>query len=484
MKRLIALLISYALALYPISSYATESTGTITSATFTVSADSATPIANPDRYEAYWAGGDLVSSYDSASVAAGFTAGYRLLGCYVGLSAFRTSSISGAWLTSFQSRLDSIRSAGMKCVLFFNYDDNSGTGVDATATQIVSHLAQLKPYFRANADVIPYARAGFIGAYGEWWGSQSGNTCGFQSGTTTCATANANKLLVKNALMDAFHPYTFVQFRYPADNMIWYPTVLTSNQKYNGTSQSRSGFHNDCMLSGVGTTPNEEDTGTWRAGGSGTSFSIAAKKAYMDSMTSYTPYGGETTNGCDAPLRTSCAEARTDFSRWHLTWFNTTASSMSSFRNAWSSGGCVNELANLMGYRLQYSEVSHQSTATAGQTVTFTVLVRNVGYSRVHQPYKIQAVMVRSGGGASDVVCNSRVDLRNIPPQSLSYSTVTVNCATGIAGTWNVHIRVPSIFSTTQSAAFAVRPANTNSGGQTWDSTNYRWTTGTTIVVS
>lgn len=462
--------------------HATESTGSPISASFTVSSDSATPIPNPDRYEASWAGSDIINSYDAASVAAGYTAGYRLLGCYVSVSSFVNVPLSAGFLSTFQSRMDSIRAAGMKCVLFFDYGRSEPT-FDASATQIVAHLAQLKPYFRANADVIPYARAGFIGAYGEWWGSSNNNSCGYLSGSTTCTVANANRLLVKNALMDAFHPLTFVQFRYPSDTMIWYPTVLTSNQKYNGTAQSRIGMHNDCLLSGGG-SDGKGDSGTWNDGGGGTGYTLAQKKAYMDALTNYAPYGGETTDGCQAPLRTTCAEAIADFSRWHMTWMNVTAGSMNLFRSGWSSGGCTNQLANLMGYRIQYNSVSHQGTATAGQTVTFTVSVRNVGYSRVHHPYKIQAVMVRSGGGASNIVCNSRVDLRTLPPQTTTYSTITISCTTGIAGTWNVHLRIPSIFPNTQTKDFAIRPANTDSGGQAWDSTNYRWTTGTSIVVS
>lgn len=90
-------------------------------------------------------------------------------------------------------------------------------------------------------------RAGFIGAYGDG-PSQSGNSCGYNSGSTTCATADANRLIIRDALVANVPPATQIGFRLPNDLQKWYPTA---------TGNGRVGMHNDCFLAGP------DDSGTY-----------------------------------------------------------------------------------------------------------------------------------------------------------------------------------------------------------------------------
>jgi hypothetical protein len=484
LKKFIALLCAYALALFPLPSQAVESTGTPVSMTYVALGDNAAPIANPDRYEGQWAGGDIVASYDAASVASSFSAGYRLLKCHVNLVAFRTTAISGAFLSSLQTQLNLIRSAGMKCILDFTYNQDS-SGLDATAAQIASHLGQLKTTLYANADVIPYLKAGFIGAWGEWHSSTSGNSCGYNpnGGVPPCPNTSvaANRVTVRDALLLNVHPLTAVQFRYPSDVMDWYPTPLATAQAYNGSAQARTGHGNDCMLS-------NQDSGTWGDSGSGgASYTGAQKMSYVDTTTLNVPYGGETTDGCAAPLKLTCNEAFTDFARWHLSWLMTTANSMNSFRTAWAAGGCTNKIANLMGYRIEYRTLIHQGSANRGESITATLTLRNVGWSRVHRPFRVQLVMTMAG--QPSIICPARVDLRSLPPQATAYSTIAIPCtipANAVVGVRQVHLRIPDIWPNTQSnAAFAIRPAIAATGTlDGWDPTNFRWVTGLAVTVN
>lgn len=478
MKRVLSLLLCYALMFAPLGVYAAESTGTPTQATFTANTSNSVILPNPERGPKTWAGADLVLSFDGGSVTSSFSSGYRISSCRIALTQFRTSAIDAGWLTTLQTRFNSVRAAGMKCRVWFYYDDSNG-GNDATSTQIIAHIAQLKPILRTNADIIPVAYAGFVGAYGEWWGSQAGNTCGFQS-VVDCATANPRKVAIKNALLDAYHPQTLIMFRYADDLKMMYPTAITASQMSNGTAQSRIGAHNDCPLSGG------NDTGTYGSA-AGTGTSVATLQAYTTEVGKYVAYIGEIANNCQTPQRLTCAEARADFSRWNWSMLKNTPvdSSSSNWWNQWAAEGCTNEIINTLGYRLILNGISHQSTANRGDSITASVTLRNVGWARVLQPRKIQLVLTNGG---NTIVCNSRADLRNLPPQASTNSTITIPCLIpggAATGTWTAHIRMPDPWpSLAGTAAFAIRPSNTDAGGASWSAANFRWTTGTTVVVS
>jgi hypothetical protein len=104
-----------------------------------------------------------VNGFDLASVQSAYNAGQRLVFAKVQLDSYRTSDLPSSFLSSLSARFASVRSAGMKVSLLFNYDFGAG-GNDASPAQIKRTSEQLKPVLEANADVIPFMRAGFIGA--------------------------------------------------------------------------------------------------------------------------------------------------------------------------------------------------------------------------------------------------------------------------------------------------------------------------------
>lgn len=459
---------------------AAESSGAPTSATFAGMDVNASVLPNPDRGWAAWSGSDLVTAYDGGSVRSAYSNGNRLAYCTVQIGAFRGTSISASFLSGLQSGFDAIRSAGMKCVLLVAYDVYGGSGNDDTAANIVHHIGQLAPLLRGNADVIAFVKAGFIGSYGEWWGSSNGNSCGYQSGNTSCATANVNRAAVRDALLAAVHPLTEVQFRYPDDQVQWNATVLPALSAFSGSSQSRIGFHNDCQLSAA------NDSGTWNGPVSG--WSAAALQSYESSLTNYTPYGGELSSSCAAPHRTSCADALADWSKYHLTYLKD-SNDFQDYKAQWAAEGCTNQLSNMMGYRLQLDSVTHQSTAHAGDSISVVVSMRNLGWSRLFSPRRLvaQACLV-----ASPYTCyggTSPTDLRMLLPQATSSSTVMAPITIPVgaaAGAYQIRLSVPDIWPRTAALRpFAIRFANANgAAGQSWNDTSGYMTTGTTLTVN
>ncbi|MES1256180.1 MAG: DUF4832 domain-containing protein, partial [Acidobacteriota bacterium] len=430
--------------------------GVQTSATFS---GTTTDYPHPDRGFYGWAGGDLVSSFDLGSVQSAYSAGQRLVLGTVQLGSYRTSDLPASFLSSLGSSLGALRSAGMKATLKFSYDETAG-GNDASAAQIKRHLEQLKPVLAANADVIPYMRAGFIGAWGEWHSSQSGNSCGYNSGSTSCATADANRAIVRDALLANVPSTTQIAFRFPADVQKWYPSA---------TQQSRAGAHNDCFLAGP------TDSGT---------YTDSSQRPYVQSLSANTAFGAETCDNAETPLRSTCADILNEGDQYHLAWLNSNYSP--TFINAWKSGGCYSQVSRSMGYRLQLDALSHDTQVARGGSVAVAVDLRNVGWARMFSARQLVVTLKHKTSGA--LITGAAGNLSTLASQSSSSTRISVGVsipAGAQTGDYDVYLSAPDAFSSTAgNPSFAVRFANADSGAQAWDASTARFKVGTTLTVN
>jgi hypothetical protein len=336
------------------------------------------------------------------------------------------------------------------------------SSIDASSAQIVKHLQQLKPVLATNADVIPYMRAGFIGAYGEWWGSASDNSCGWMSGSTPCDVANANRATVRDALIANVPSTTQIGFRYPADLMRWYP---------NATQQTRVGMHDDCFLAGP------SDTGT---------YPDAASRDYAKALTVGAAFGGETCDNGEAPARTDCADILSEGAQYHLAWLNVNYAP--SYIGAWKSGGCYDEVSRSMGYRIQLDAVSHVSQVSRGGTATISVEMRDVGWARMFVARSLVVTLRHRNSGA--LITGAGGDLGSLAPQATSSTTLPVQVvipAGADVGDYDVYLSAPDIFpSTVDKPDFSVRFANADDEGrgQMWSAAEARFKLGTTLTVN
>lgn len=413
---------------------------------------SAADLPNPERGWYTWASSDFGASLDVGAVDAAYGQGIRLMYAMVDLQAFRTAPLSQPFLTALSARLATLRAHGMKAVLRFVYD-YTAAGNDATATQISSHLQQLAPVLAANADAIAVFQAGFIGAWGEWHSSKNSNSFGYMTNAgVTEQQADANRLIVRDALLSAVPADLPVAFRYPGDLIKWYPSA---------TQQARAGLHNDCWLAGP------SDTGTYAS---------QAERSYIAALSENATFGGET---CDASsqLRTSCSDVRAEGARYHLAYLN--REYFDGFFTAWMSGGCFDEVTRAMGYRLQLDAVRHPARARPGQVVRVEVALRNVGWAKVFSPRPL--VVRLSGGGAHA----SQALLSSLPAQATTSTTVSVDVVMPMtAGDSALELAVPDVHATTSGdPRFAIRFANTDDGSQRWNATSATFATGTRITV-
>ena len=496
-KRLKFKILLWVLLMWSVVAGAAESTGTPVNATFTSLSQSAALLPNPEKGKADYAGGDFVGSFDQGSAQSAFNAGTRLAFCQLDISAFRTTAISSTWLNTFQTNLNTIRSMGMKCMMVFAY--GFGGNPDTDITHILQHVAQLKPYLLANADVIPFLKNGFIGQYGEWWGSSNGNSCGYAAFTTggtaiSCTTtdanflpAMANRASLRDALLSSTNPQlTSLGARYPTDIQRWFPTALTAQQAFTGSKQSRIGMHNDCAL---GTGGGNQDSGTW-LDAYGAGLSQSQFQSYVAQIAQFVAYFGELSNSCGT-LQTDCPTGAAYMAKYHAAAFKIIGSDGAPFVTGWTNGGCLNQMLNQMGYWVQLDSVSHQGTAVHGQSVTFNVGLRNLGNGPILTPRKLTATLctVAGCGSGNVVTCAAHLDMRAVPSQGTSSFNIVIGgvtpCTIPNAGTYQVYLSIPDATATNANVrAFKIQFGNSNSGGQVWDNTNGWMSTGTTIVVS
>lgn len=413
---------------------------------------------NPDRgfySSAQW---DFLADWDPAAVQGAWSAGRRLLMARVQLDAWRDTDLPPSLLAQLSQQLEQVRAAGMKVTLLFNYDF-SEAGQDASSERIRQHLRQLKPVLEAHAAVIPFMRAGFIGAWGEWHASASGSSCIGDPDAVACLAAQAHRLIVRDALLDNVPETTQIGIRYPADLMRWYADPQ---------QQRRLGLHNDCFLSGP------SDTGT---------YGDESERDYAAAVTRRAAFGGETCENGELPVRSSCADILSEGARYHLAWLN--ADYAPSVVAGWKEQGCLARVSSLMGYRLQLDALTHAGQAARGEELVFDVDLRNVGWSRLFTPRRLVVSLQHRETGA--VWSAAAGDLRDLPAQATSSSRLRARMSPppeARPGIYEVWLGVPDIFEATESdPRFAVRFANTDAadGQQAWSVAQGRFRTGTLV---
>jgi hypothetical protein len=411
-------------------------------------------IPNPERGIDSW--GPNLHSTTLSTLQTYYNQGKRVLVSRTNIGAYRTTAFPQSYLDQLTAGFAAYRQAGMKVGLTFMYTDQQD-GLDATTSMIQTHLAQLKPILAANADVIAYMHAGFIGAWGEW---------GFSSSNGS-PPSDSSRAAVRDALLANVPSSIIVQFRQPDVVRSWYPTPLTAAQAFNGSAQARVGLHNDCWFGSI------YDVGTYNPDPTGL-------RAYAQQLSQFTPWGGETcgsltTQGTRSPL--------VEGPQYHL----------SNLRDDWGpvmqwDAATMTTLKTYMGYRFQLDDISHVGAASAGSTVTMNVNVRNVGWARIFSARKLVVTLVNKSTGAT-IKGTGSTDLRTLAPQATSSTLVPVSVtipSTAAKGEYDVMLSMPDVYATTgNDVRYSVRFANADNAGlnQAWNASSGRFKVGTTFTV-
>jgi hypothetical protein len=261
--------------------------------------------------------------------------------------------LDGPLLDQISANFAAARAAGIKLLPRFYYQADLSTGSnDATLERALGHIQQLAPLLAENADVIAALHAGFVGAWGEWHGS------------TTGLHEQTPREQILAALLGVVPASRMVLVRRPSFKSLALPGgPLTDATAFDGSALSRVGHLNDCFLA------SDSDSGTYQAAG---------EKAYAAADSAFTAVDGET---CAVnPPRSECASALVELALHH--WSALNIDYNEDVLDSWRSGGCFDQIACRLGYRLALLGYSFPETVARGQVLSLLLSIVNDGYAR------------------------------------------------------------------------------------------------------
>ena len=417
-------------------------------------------IVNPER--GFW----RFASDDFAKVTQGELSDIRAAGlsmayAVVRLDEFRNKPLSKRLLNSLDLAFAKTRRSGLKLILRFtyNYPENEHdylNAKDAPLAIVLRHLTQLKPTLERNADVVAVLQAGFIGAWGE--GHTSSNRL----------TTPANKATIRDALLAVLPEGRMLQWRYPGDVINWSPAPPPAGEL------ARIGLHNDCFMSST------TDVGTY----SERPKVREAQRAYAADLSRATLFGGETCDVGSGSERMTCADILAEGADFHLTTLNRDYSAK--FIAAWRRGGCLDEVARAMGYRLVLKAATAPERAQRGDVVRAVLRLRNEGWARLYNPRPFRLVAVHRDSGRRFVV-ETAGDIRAVEPELPAPTRFRFAWrvpADAPAGVYDLAAALPDAApSLGEDPAYAVRFANGSGSGFGWDGGTGSYRLGLTVTV-
>lgn len=414
--------------------------------TFTV--DTSTSILNPERgfHADYGAG----SGSQLANVRG---QGYTLNRTYFRLDDYRTANIPTSLLNSYTTFFGLARSAGIKCIIRWSY--NSGYQDDAPLNWVLTHIQQLGPIWRDNADVIAVLQGGFIGAWGEWHSSTNG------------LTSASNMRTILEAILAELPDSRMAQVRTPGYMRNMYGnTPLAFDDRFLGGVLARMGFKNDCFQT------NSSDAGT---------YNNQADRDYANAMAVLTCTGGETCEVGGLNSWNDCAPSMATLALQGWDYLND--SFYAPVLSKWETAGCKATIARLLGHRLALTHAILPTTIAAGAPMTVRLTMQNTGYGKVYNPRPIDLVLVGPGGPfTTRLTADAR---RSLPLGGQTASMqFTANAPAGLQANqaYAAHLRLPDASaSIAADNRYAIQLANT---GGLYDANTGRHNLGATLMAA
>ncbi|MES1971080.1 MAG: DUF4832 domain-containing protein [Pseudomonadota bacterium] len=425
--------------------------------------------ANPERGFYKPIGTDLANLTEH-EVSEAYAHGYRLLYAQINLEAYRDSDIPDAVLAELDAAFALARRGGIKLIVRAVYNDPHGEtdyrdAKDAPLPRVLLHLAQLKPVWARNVDVIAFVQAGFVGAWGEWHTSSND------------LASPGNRDQIMRGLLDAAPASRFVQFRDPRYIQGWVPVAPLPPAAL--STNFRIGFHNDCFMASA------TDVGTFDTDPK----ARAAQQHYVDLLGDVAPVGGETCNASDeqgAAPRTSCAAIRNEGRRYNLTYLNDSYYRQA-FHERWIAEGCMAEVRQKMGYRIELVRATHPAHSVPGARMTLDMVVRNTGWARIFNRRAVEILLRDPASGRVRRISASGADPRSWTPGRDSAASLALALPDDLAaGTYELWFALPDPDRRLAGdPRYAIRVANADdqAHGQRWDAVLGAFDLGTTVAI-
>jgi hypothetical protein len=180
---------------------------------------------------------------------------------------------------------------------------------------------------------------------------------------------------ILSAVLAAMPDTRMVLVRRPSFKSLAFPGgPLTEATAFDGSALSRVGHLNDCFLASA------SDSGTYQGDD---------EKDYAAADSAFTAVDGETcaTN----PPRSECASALAELALHH--WSTINIDYNGDVLDGWRSGGCFDEIACRLGYRLALLGYGFPESVARGEVLSFLLSIVNDGYARPFNARPLQLVL-------------------------------------------------------------------------------------------
>ncbi len=374
-----------------------------------------------------------------------------LIRLYFLIDEFIDRPISDEALTTIEANFTAAREAGVKVIPRFAYnfpEENYQDAVDANLETILAHLDQLEPIFERNSDVIAYMNLGFIGAWGEWH-SSSNNHVDDENGRQV----NDNTRAIVDKIFEVLPETRMATLRYPIYKQQLYGNdpLPMGAEVFSGSQKARMGALNDCFLA------SDTDFGTYPSSAQADREAI---KDYLNADNLYVPMGGETCNADErAQPFIGCDNAKAELER--MRWSALHNGYLVDVLDQWRQEGCFEEIEARLGYRFRLIDGTFPTNATAGESLSIELDMRNDGYASLYNPRAVELIL-RNSSDNSVVKLPLNYDPRFWQPGVTSELKIQVNLpAEMAAGTYQILLNLPDPETTLRdNPNYSIRLAN------------------------
>jgi Domain of unknown function (DUF4832)/Domain of unknown function (DUF4874) len=303
---------------------------------------------------------------------------------YYLLKAFREAPLPDALLNEFRSDLAVVRQAGMKLVPRFTYVWNtSPPAEDADVDRVLAHLDQLAPILSANADVLSFVEAGFVGWYGEWHDSSNRHVDNYT------LDIQPSGLQIRNKLLQVLPADRMIAMRYlyPHKMKFWAAPV-PKQDAHRQSRPARIGYHNDAVMS-------EPD---WQVPSCGECPTRNDMAAYLAADTRWVLQSGEPLTLDDY---STTHDPRPELAEIHFSSLvrNANDDNDAVHYRYWREQGYYGDITRLLGYRFRLLESSIPNTIAPGQRLRIGLKLRNDGWAAPYNGRGLAIILRNQASG-------------------------------------------------------------------------------------
>ncbi len=355
------------------------------------------------------------------------------------LGSFKTSAVSDAKLQEIRSAFARARKYGLSVIFHAAYDFDGVSKPEPTDLSVITnHIAQLKPIFTENEDILFCVQAGFLGPWGEWHTSHYGDPPSLTARTAVLA-----------ALMNAVPRSRQIQVRRPMFIRDMYPNqTLTASAAFSQSNIARTGYHDDALLS------SEDENGTYVDPG----YSREAELNWADNHDRYTPFIAESD---ELSSYSDPDNAVFELGKLHAQVLNSEylPEVLDKWKNTTYQGtNTYDYISRHLGYRFVLSSASFNSSIPQGGALHLILQFRNTGFANLINARDFQIVL--SNGTqtyAATVKDDARfwTKYRGMITEDL-YFSIPSNIP---PGAWDIYVNMPNM---SNNPLYSIRFANKN----------------------